>query len=251
MVAAQYGEIGMGALYGDSLDWSGGAHCYLPSLKFYGGSVQSGTPAPEAPVDMYDHIGVYKVNGLQDYIGLPNLRSVGVKWDSLGIVRDEWDYVTGRGIRRIKKIVLDGEINKVTYASSKSGRIEVSEPILKGGNAAVASTHFVSQWNTNHGSIYALNDTMIYISMSGGLSVNDWNTWLAEQYANGTPVTVVYELAEPIEYDLADLPSVSTLYPATEITTSGDNIEVSYVADTKNYIDNKFNELATALVANS
>ena len=33
-MVAQYGETGMGALYGDSLDWSGGAHCYLPSPKF-------------------------------------------------------------------------------------------------------------------------------------------------------------------------------------------------------------------------
>ena len=31
----------------------------------------------------------------------------------------------------------------------------------------------------------------------------------------------------------------------------GEKLAVSYVADTKNYIDNKLNEIATAIVANA
>ena len=183
---------------------------------------------------MYDHTGVYKVNSSPDYIRLPNLRSVGTKSGSLGIIRDEWDYVTGKGIRRIKKIVLDGEINKVTYATSKSGRIEVSEPILKGGNAAVASTHFVSQWNTNHGSIYFLNDTMIYISMSGGLSVGEWNTWLKAQKEAGTPVIIYYALKEPQPFEERPQPYVPIPNDSGEISfvdgnVSGVPFEVIYI----------------------
>lgn len=45
-----------------------------------------------------------------------------------------------------------------------------------------------------------------------------------------------------------DLSTVHTNYPITTVISDSDFI-LTYVADTKNYIDNKFNELATALVA--
>ena len=45
-----------------------------------------------------------------------------------------------------------------------------------------------------------------------------------------------------------DLSKVHTYYPNTTIIADCD-CQVEYIADTKNYIDNKFNELATALVA--
>ena len=45
-----------------------------------------------------------------------------------------------------------------------------------------------------------------------------------------------------------DLSTVHTYYPNTTIIAYS-NVQLSYVADTKHYIDNKFNEIATALVA--
>ena len=45
-----------------------------------------------------------------------------------------------------------------------------------------------------------------------------------------------------------DLSTVHTYYPNTTIIADS-NVQLSYVADTKHYIDNKFNELATAIVA--
>lgn len=45
-----------------------------------------------------------------------------------------------------------------------------------------------------------------------------------------------------------DLSTVHTYYPNTTVVADSDFI-LTYVADTKNYIDNKFNELATAIVA--
>ena len=184
----------------DSVVWSGGAHCYLPSLKFYGASKLSKTPSPNAPVDIYDHIGIYSVNSESEYIGIPTLRSVGDKSSSAGIIRDEWDYVTGKGIRRIKELVLDGETHKVTSATAKSGRIELSEPCLTQGNSGVTSTHFAARWDTNHGSIYALDSNLIIMSMDGSMNVEEWNVWLKEQYDSGTPVKIYYALKEPTEF---------------------------------------------------
>ena len=45
-----------------------------------------------------------------------------------------------------------------------------------------------------------------------------------------------------------DLSTVHTYYPITTVIADS-NVQLSYVADTKHYIDNKFNELATAIVA--
>ena len=46
----------------------------------------------------------------------------------------------------------------------------------------------------------------------------------------------------------ADVNSLHTYYPSTTVISDSDFV-LTYVADTKNYIDNKFNELATAIVA--
>ena len=46
----------------------------------------------------------------------------------------------------------------------------------------------------------------------------------------------------------ADVNSLHTYYPSTTVVSDCDS-QLTYIADTKNYIDNKFNELATAIVA--
>ena len=46
----------------------------------------------------------------------------------------------------------------------------------------------------------------------------------------------------------ADINSLHTYYPSTTVISDSDFI-LTYIADPKNYIDNKFNELATAIVA--
>lgn len=71
----------------------------------------------------------------------------------------------------------------------------------------------------------------------------------------------VYPLLEPIETPLTEeekayyaeqFAALQTNYPTTTILNDeGVGMEVSYVADTKNYIDKKFNELAAAIVANA
>ena len=83
-------------------------------------------------------------------------------------------------------------------------------------------------------------------------TVDEYKAYFAEQYANGTPVTVVYKLKTPVEHDIEIVgDEIRTVYPSTIIGHDGESVAISYVADTKNYIDKKFNELATAIVANT
>lgn len=68
-----------------------------------------------------------------------------------------------------------------------------------------------------------------------------------------TGASVLYVLASPIEtsnYMNIERPAdPHTYYPHTTITAEGAGIAVTYVADTKNYIDNKFTELQNAILA--
>lgn len=207
-MVAQYGNKTVTSA-NDVLEWSGGAHCYLPSLKFHGACRQNGTPTPENPVDIYDHIGVYKANGKDDVIYLPNLRGI-------GDYKDEWDYVTGKGLRYVDKIVLDGKSARkkaegVSFLSSKGlyyAMLRVEHKSFHARYNLLMSTHFKGEWTFLPGTVYMsgsgdylYRQILIYHTDQTLDTVDKWNAWLAEQYANGTPVTIYYALAEPIPFE--------------------------------------------------
>lgn len=81
-----------------------------------------------------------------------------------------------------------------------------------------------------------------------------WINWLKAKKEAGNPVIVQYALKTPIERDLT--PEEITAYkalrtygPTTVVSSdAGAEMEATYVADTKSYIDNKFKELNTALL---
>ena len=83
------------------LEWSSGAHCNLPSLKFYGECKQYGTPTPDNPAHIEGFTGPCMVrNG--PYFNTPPLHGIGE-------YKDEWDYVSGKGVRKVAKIEFTGK----------------------------------------------------------------------------------------------------------------------------------------------
>lgn len=89
------------------------------------------------------------------------------------------------------------------------------------------------------------NGINVYISVEGITTEEDLKTFLAEN-----PIEVEYELATPITEEIdIDLDGLSMFYPTTVISNDCNaNMEVTYIADTKAYIDKKFAELATVMV---
>lgn len=81
-----------------------------------------------------------------------------------------------------------------------------------------------------------------------------WTNWLRKQKEAGNPVIVRYALKTPIERDLtpeeiAAYKALRTYGPTTVVSNdAGAGMEVTYVADTKAYIDKKFKELNQAIV---
>ena len=81
-----------------------------------------------------------------------------------------------------------------------------------------------------------------------------FKTWLAEQYAAGTPVTVQYELETPVETPISaeELAQYATLHTNKPNTTvyndAGAGLKLEYVADTKLYIDQKISAISAAML---
>ena len=84
----------------------------------------------------------------------------------------------------------------------------------------------------------------------------DWNValvYVPTGFDNSNNVIkVLVALETPIETPLADIPDYTQLhthYPNTTVMADGAGVAVTYVADTKHYIDNKFTELQNAILA--
>ena len=72
-----------------------------------------------------------------------------------------------------------------------------------------------------------------------------FKVWLAEQYAAGTPVTVVYKLAEPYTIQLTPQ-QLEALKGTNTIWSDAGETEVTYAADIMMYIDKKIAAIAAA-----
>lgn len=202
-------------------------------------------PYTENVVNLYESIELHGIGGVADEIS-----SEGVK-------------------RRFATVVFDGsddeewarETDNSTYL-----RFAIALPYLVKGNESERLSNFLSTHAyfpkssaTEGAFIYKKNGSCsfyIYVQDVLGLDMG-YNAWKAHLAEN--PITVVYELAEPVIEAFAQ-PGVSfrvndlkTYYPVTHVVTDSEIkpvIDLDYVADTKLYIDNKVAEMIATLINN-
>lgn len=105
--------------------------------------------------------------------------------------------------------------------------------------------------------IYSDHDKVQYkYFVSDKPTVDEFKAWLVQQKEAGTPVELVYKTAEetwePLPEEMQSvLNALHTNYPTTIISNSEDTeMQLTYVADTKNYTDRKIEEAVTAQVQN-
>jgi hypothetical protein len=102
--------------------------------------------------------------------------------------------------------------------------------------------HFVGYISETYFSSGNLNVLVNFDNCEGG--VDNFKTWL-----QANPITVNYVLATPIETPLtvAEINAFHSLHTnkpnTTVLNDAGAYMSVSYIADTKTYIDNKIAEL--------
>lgn len=248
----------------------------LEGLKIFGKSTQNGTPTPSAPVPIESvgdkgNVNVnFTAEGKQEQTvtiatpnGLPGVptTSGGNYTDDYGQqwVCDEIDLARGMYLRRVEKKVLNGS------ESWKSGGSYCSTIIGEKGTyveKAILCDKFVL------GDIRsATRDIGITVQKSSAFSA-DVISLRTDVDSNSNPVsliawladnnlTVYCALAEPTETPLSEdemnaFRAVHTNKPNTVVSNDeGAGVEVSYAADTKTYIDNKFAELSAAILNNA
>ena len=158
----------------------------------------------------------------------------------IGNYQDIQSVLDGKVTRNVEIKVLDGTGNwgsKDTYGRTQ---LPISN-IAQGGSPRTIPALCTHYQNLHNGEpIAAVSSGQFYIA-TGGLyfhipqaTTADFETWLASQYANGTPVIVMYPLKEPTTETVTGQPlTIQAGTNVVEITQASiDNLEleVSYKA---------------------
>ena len=172
--------------------------------------------------------------------------------NSIGDVKDEIDFVRGVRVQRVFTEVFDGDEAWTKSASKPLCYVSSQENHVAG--VGLCDQYIYSSDTTVPNRIVIGSDINFYDESI--TTLDEWKQRLAEN-----PITVKYVLAEPIETplsaeELAAYAALHTIKPETTVHNDafagdGADMKLSYVADTKAYIDKKFNELAAAIVNNA
>lgn len=118
-----------------------------------------------------------------------------------GQVLHKGDYLAEDGIHQVKgTLVLDGTENWQVSESNVNKQFYINGTNYKkyndGGKCISSHYKYISPGTQN--SIWIGNDYFVVISDTRFTTVDEFKSMLAEQYANGTPITIEYQLAEEI-----------------------------------------------------
>ena len=187
-----------------------------------------------------------------------SLHGIGDVCDTLTVNSDGTGYITQRLFaERItsqkKSTSYEWSYSKVTH---RFFRNDYSYSFaVKDNKPLILCSHLDVGENENN---TAFDNSIGWINVGGvGIAIRmtefDGDIAKFKKWLDDNEVYVVAPRSKPITVDLSKdevdkILSLHTYYPSTTIVADTD-FEVEYVADTKAYIDNKFNELATALVA--
>lgn len=188
--------------------------------------------------------------------GLPGLKvdgngnytdETGQQW-----IADEIDLARGKYVQRIARRMFDGNEQLGDNLGGKTSlwlRVDNIRPetgLCNYGKIVKANT--IEQEELS----FSVSSSGIYLYTTK--TAVEFKNLLKQKYDSGKPVEVLYALKTPIETDLppetlAAFKQLHTNYPNTIISNDADaGMELSYVVDTKNYIDKKFEELNQAIV---
>lgn len=118
---------------------------------------------------------------------------------AVGDYKDTQDIITGDITRKVGITVLDGTEGwtENDTASTIRYRLRIDDAIGGTSRSAIMSSHFVYSSSGQDVGVAFLLSKYLYVVVDQTITtVEDFKTWLVNQYAAGTPVIVVYPLAE-------------------------------------------------------
>lgn len=220
-------------------------------------------PADEKFFDIYNVMyveGEFKTLQYQPYIEPQTIKlSLEHPLRSIGNYKDE---VTKDGIvRKIQRFECDGSENWFLHNDTSKERTQSFgikiDTSCEGVNVGGMCNRFLPRYTVwiadNEGfDIYEKHTLYINIEKTKASTVEEFKTWISR---NQVKIDAV--LAKPVIEPLPDnlkqkLDFLKTYYPTTVISTDGGeldpDVEVTYVADTKNYVDQKIAAIGKTVV---
>lgn len=178
------------------------------------------------------------------------------RWDRIEKRNNVWGIA-----RKAAEKILDGTEEWGTYKDFTTDGLKcyvVYNVLSEFGFQNSICTHFKNvdkAWINGIGKngYYSDHDTVVFkYFITDKPTLEEFKAWLLQQKEAGTPVKLVYktqtEIWEPLPQETQQaLNALHTYYPSTTITNSEDaKMEMSYVADTKKWTENKLTEIVTA-----
>lgn len=183
--------------------------------------------------------------------------------------KNVYDYIDlnrGKIVRNIGVITFDGSDDENIRLNPPDGSRRVYLYTFRNSILSIENINpycksnmfkFTNLWTDgvmSHNHLFYVSNTNIYVSYNEITSLNDFKTWL-----NKNPITVVYQLATPIEEDipsalLTQLQALQTYYPETFIDFTSNVkpfVDLEYIADTKHSINSLYNTINRSLGINS
>lgn len=140
----------------------------------------------------------------------------------------EVDAVTGSGRCTWNKVSLDGTESWIE-PSSNSYYAAFGYIPSDGSEHGVAS-HY--PYGVRAKNLFAnKNGAIVLYGMNDSLSINEWKSFLAAQHAAGTPVQIVYKLAEPVPFTATGAQPIPVLAGVNTVLTDADSATVTGRAD--------------------
>lgn len=211
--------------------------------------VEAGSVATEYEPCTVQSLTLSTPNGLP---GIP-VASGGNYTDANGQqwVCDEIDLERGVYVQRITKKRLTSSSHNWAASASLAGRYLFNYSHSKGVTPLCSHFAGANTATTNVNEVCSNNGQQILFNTTF-TTVEEWKAWL-----NANEVWLVYPAVSITETALTgdEIAAYTALHTNKSNTTvlndSGAGMKLDYMADTKTYIDNKFAELAAAMVSNT
>lgn len=167
---------------------------------------------------------------------------------------DEIDLARGKYVQRIRKIVLDGNIDTKHVGQHENGTkylgiiLQEKDYTLKASNM-LCTRYIRAEWTNKNGYVYSAKKDTVFITDNRFTDSETTKKIIGEE----KPV-IIYPLLTPIETDLppetiAAFKQLHTNYPTTLISNNADaGMELTYTVDTQSYIDSKIAEINMQIV---
>ena len=167
---------------------------------------------------------------------------------------DEIDLARGKYVQRIRKIVLDGNIDTKHIGQHENGTkylgitLQEKDYTLKASNM-LCTRYIRAEWTNKNGYVYSTRKDTVFITDNRFTDSETTKKIIGEE----KPV-IIYPLLTPIETDLPPetisvFRQLHTNYPNTIISNNADaGMELTYTVDTQSYVDSKIAEVSTAIV---